>query len=88
MRCWNASLSASDRDQRMTVTLLVKNIRDKSYTSFSQVGGQGVGYSIESMRGIHRLWKSKGMWEIMHGSRGTCSNSTSGKTGPTVGLGR
>lgn len=38
---WNASLAFSDRDDRITLTALVKNITNSSYASFAQTGGPG-----------------------------------------------
>jgi len=53
---WNASLAASDRDQRLTVTAIVKNILDKSYASFSQVGGPGGSIQYFIPRDANRYW--------------------------------
>jgi len=53
---WNASLGASDRDQRLTVTAIVKNILNKSYASFSQVGGPGGSIQYFIPRDADRYW--------------------------------
>jgi iron complex outermembrane receptor protein len=38
---WNGSIAVGDREGRITVTGLVKNILDKSYSTFNQTGGPG-----------------------------------------------
>jgi len=53
---WNASLGAGDRDDRLTVTAIVKNILNKSYASFSQVGGPGGSVQYFIPRDADRYW--------------------------------
>lgn len=53
---WNASLGASDHAQRLTVTAIVKNILNKSYASFSQVGGPGGSIQYFIPRDANRYW--------------------------------
>jgi len=52
---WNASLGASDRDDHLSATFLVKNILNRSYTDFDQINGTlPVQYFIP--RDANRYW--------------------------------
>jgi len=53
---WNASIGASDRAQRLTLTLLVKNILDERYASHSAVGGPGGSIQYFIPRDADRYW--------------------------------
>jgi iron complex outermembrane receptor protein len=52
---WNAALGASDRDDHLSATFLVKNILNRSYSSFDQINGTlPVQYFIP--RDANRYW--------------------------------
>jgi iron complex outermembrane receptor protein len=53
---WNASLGATDRDEHLAVTFLVKNILNRSYSDFNQVGGPGGSIQYFIPRDASRYW--------------------------------
>jgi iron complex outermembrane receptor protein len=53
---WNAGIGASDRAQRLTLTVLVKNILNQSYASHSAVGGPGGSVQYFIPRDADRYW--------------------------------
>lgn len=53
---WDASIGASDRDNRVKLTFLVKNILNEHYASHSAVGGPGGSVQYFIPRDADRYW--------------------------------
>jgi iron complex outermembrane receptor protein len=53
---WNASLGASDRGQKLTLTFLVKNLLDTHYASLAATGGPGGAVQYFIPRDADRYW--------------------------------